>query len=509
MTDYLGNMSHEIGLLTVLGPNPDDTFKTLKVLADAEIAVSPKKGLNSWYTEALWHVVSGTADRTMNLKFAAAMQGVRNVITSTRLGRALLSATSDFAYMLQTTGLHGMQYSRTIANYTKLFNPANHADRVLAARNVGLMENWITYASGANRFTEVTGTGTSAWLADKTVRWSALSHHTNVGHQAIALEVLATMSDNVGKTMNELPPEFPLRRFMTEQEWDILRITPLTESQFGSQVDLDNLMARTDIPDTVKRDIARKTLTFTGDVAHMALPMPDARTRAITTGGHAPGTPEGEVFRSVMQFKGFPISVILHHGYAGMAQASRSGKARYFAQLALTTTILGALTMQMREISFGRDPESMIPTENPDFWIRAWAQGGGFGLYGDFIKAGLFGTNRFGQDFGSSILGPGFGLLNDLAKITVGQAGEVIEGKENNLGSDAAFILERYTPIASSLWFANLAFQRLFVDQVRRGIDPNGMEKMRRQQKTLKREKDTEFWWRPGQVSPHRLPEIL
>jgi hypothetical protein len=506
ITDYVGNISHEIALLKVFGPNPADTYKTLRALAEVDVKKRGDSMTRLGGNDALWNVVSGHAESALNLRFAEFASDVRNVTTSTRLGSAMISAVSDFAFMQHTAQWTDLSYTRVMSNYTKLLNPANHADRLEAARSLGIVENWITRALAANRFSEVTGSGWSAILADLTVRISGLSHHTNVAQQAVGLEVLTTLAEHVGKKMDDVPSQFPLRRFMTESEWDILRATPVEQSQFGKQIKLDTLLARTDISEAVKRDITRKTLEFTKDVANMAVPMPDARSRAITTGGLQRGTPAGETFRTIAQFKGFPISVLLQHGYAGMAQASRLGRMRYLGQLMVTTTVMGALALHLKEISKGRDA---LPMDNATFWVRAWTQGGGLGLYGDFIKAGLYGSNRFGENLITSLLGPTAGTVNDIVGLTFGQLGEVIEGKPNNFGADAAFVVERYTPVLSSLWYARLAFERMVVDSLRHGVDPDAMAKDMRKQQRLRRETEQGYWWKPGATSPHRLPEIL
>lgn len=499
MTDYLTTMANEIALLERMGPNPSHTYRAMRGISGTSLQ-----------TEALWNAVSGKANEAMNLKFATASQGLRNFTTATRLGSAMLSAVSDLSFMQNTSMFNALNTVRMNKNYVRLLNPANSADRLEAARGVGIIDNWTTKALAANRFSEVTGAGWTAKLADSVMRVSGLSAHTNVAQQAVALEVFSTLAEQVGKSLDELPERFPLKRFMSEVEWDVLRSTPVQRAEFGNQIDLDAVMARADIDDQVKRRTVRGALAMAKDMANKAVPMPDARSRAITTGGHPRGTVAGETFRFVAQFKGFPISVIMQHLYAGLAQATTFGKARYLGQLTVMTTIMGALALQLKEISKGRDP---IPPNTAEFWGRAFAQGGGAGIYGDFLMASMRGSNRFGQGPLLSMLGPTAGTLNDVAVATFGQLPAIatgdLEGVRENLGDAAILAADRYVPGLSSLWYTRVAYERLVVDTLRDLVDQDAAAKNRRKIRRAKREQKQEYWWRPGEALPDRSPEIL
>jgi hypothetical protein len=65
------------------------------------------------------------------------------------------------------------------------------------------------------------------------------------------------------------------------------------------------------------------------------------------------------------------------HIMRGVVQEGAKAKGRYFADLILSTTLMGALAMQLKEMAKGRDPRPMTDAE---FWGAAMLQGGGLGF---------------------------------------------------------------------------------------------------------------------------------
>jgi len=76
-----------------------------------------------------------------------------------------------------------------------------------------------------------------------------------------------------------------------------------------------------------------------------------------------------------------------------------------------------------------------------------------------------------------------------------------------NLGRDSVNFLKRYTP-GGSLWYMSLGFNRLIADQLQKGVDPKARRAFRAKERKLKRDQGQQYWWRPGQVAPQRLPDL-
>src|SRR6185312_5860751 len=102
----------------------------------------------------------------------------------------------------------------------------------------------------------------------------------------------------------------------------------------------------------------------------------------------------------------------------------------YFAPLAVALTLGGAAYIQIKNVLDGKEPEPMGP-DNGAFWLRALSQGGGFGLFGDFVSAN---ENRFGGTLAESIAGPGVSFWGDTLGLLLGNAQSAISGEKINPG---------------------------------------------------------------------------
>lgn len=503
MMDHLESMAHEIANLEILGPNPAAAYRHLRDLARKD----GTGGVALSTMDALYRTVSGAGSDTVSTRLGDTSAAVRNYLTSVRLGSAMLSAVSDLAFVRQAAKWNDLSSTRIMRNMISNLNPANAADR-LKAVEMGLhADAWMSHALAANRFTEVTGAGFSAKAADTVMRLSGLSAWTDAGQKAVGQEVMTVLGENLGKNIDQLPNELQagLRQYVTEEDWAIIRSTDPEKFRGVSAVSPRNILARTDIQSVRARAAASHLLEYMHWVTNQAVPTPDARARAITTGGLQAGTVGGELLRFGFQFKSFPVSVVLQHVYQGIYRGSALSRASYLGGLAVATTVMGALAMQLKEISKGRDPRGM---DSPEFWGAAFLQGGGAGILGDFINAGVFGTNRFGNSLLATLGGPTASAVEDGLRLTVGQAGEAASGDDLNLGRDAAFALSRYTPGASSLWYMRIAFERMVVDQLALEADPDAPARFRRERRRLAREQGQEFWWRRGQLTPDRAPDL-
>jgi hypothetical protein len=59
----------------------------------------------------------------------------------------------------------------------------------------------------------------------------------------------------------------------------------------------------------------------------------------------------------------------------------------------VATTVLGAVSLQLKNIAAGKDPEPMFGEHAAKFWANAAAQGGALGIFGDQLKA-MFSAQR-------------------------------------------------------------------------------------------------------------------
>lgn len=230
------------------------------------------------------------------------------------------------------------------------------------------------------------------------------------------------------------------------------------------------------------------------DRVNSGVPTPGARERAIMHQGEMRGTLKGEAFRFMMQFKAFPITFhtkVLSRelGGYGPRQALLQGKgeALGFTALIAGTTILGMGAMQMKEILKGRSPRDPFGENWRSTWTAAFLQGGGAGIFGDF----LFGEyNRFGRSLTDTLAGPTIGTVGDLAELFARfRAGDDFGGK-------LVRVLQSNTPFVN-LFYTKLAMDYLIVYHLQEALNPGYLRRMERR---IERENDQTFLLRPSEA---------
>ncbi len=295
------------------------------------------------------------------------------------------------------------------------------------------------------------------------------------------------------------------RHGMTAEEWDVIRATPTIEADGARFFAVDELMRREDLPTGQREALAARVQGIITEEMMHAVPEPDALARVVTTGfGAQRGTLMGELGRSVLQFKSFPIAVIsLHVQRAVHAAALRSpgSAAAYAAALIIGTTTFGYLAMQAKQIARGKDPRDPAL---PETWAAAFTQGGGAGIYGDFLFNDV---NRFGRGPVRTMMGPTVDLVEDATRVSLGNVQELMQGEDPELGADVVGFASRYMP-GGSLWYSRLVLERAIFDQLALEADPRGARGRFNRAERRAREEGSGYWWRPGRRLPSRAPEV-
>lgn len=229
-----------------------------------------------------------------------------------------------------------------------------------------------------------------------------------------------------------------------------------------------------------------------------AVPTPDANVRAITTRGLNRNTPEGQLWRSLFMIKSFPLTIALTHMNRAAFLSTTQDKVSYYAAILATTSTLGGISLLAKDVVAGRDPR---PINTKEFFLASLQQGGGLGIFGDFVFSDV---NRFGGGITETIIGPIGDTLDTSVRFTLGNLREAVAGEETHFLGEAGKIVERYTP---NIWQIALFKQALF-DQYEMMADPDAQLKFRRMIRKRESEYNQEYWWRPGEFTPRRAPEF-
>lgn len=481
ITGHIDTLGHEVALMKKFGPNPKASFDAL--FNEIKKAGQDTKVFGS--LEWIFKVISGEVNQVQNVTMADFMQTTRNVLTASTLGSAFLSAISDVSFSAITSRYNSIPYLKVLGKQMSLMSPTNEADRIAAVK-IGLTaDSWVGMLTAANRYADVYGVGTTAKMAEAVMRGSLLSPWTDAGRKAFGMEFASLLADNYGKRFDDLDPNLK-KAFesydIAEADWDVLR----------QQTTFDHNGARYANLTTVEAaKFHRMVLTETD----FAVPTPDSRIKAIQRGGMKRGTFEGEAWRSAMMLKSFPMTVISTHLYRMAQQEGMVNKLSYAAQLFIGGMIMGGVALQAKDIAAGREPRPI----DAKFIPAAIAQGGGLGIFGDFIFSD---QNRFGGGPASTVLGPVGELANKTTSLTLGNIQQAVKGEETNVLGEATQYLKRYTP---NTWQLNL-FKNAIFDQIALHADPVG-ERKRHRRIIQSRQKDYDqgFWWKPGEP----LPEFI
>ena len=499
MMDHISNKSHEISLLEVLGPNPEATYQYLRTLSQKKGASEP--GLASM--DALWNVASGKVNNSVWVAGADFMKSTRSLLVAAQLGGAFLSSLNDPWIARMTAHINGISTMKVFKEALRQFNPSSKTDRIAAVEMGLVAEAWTTRALAANRFTELTGSDFAAKAADFTMRASLLSPWTDALRKGYGMATLSQMSLDSSKAFNALPKkrQAAIARYkITPDEWEIIRATKPINHKGAKYWSIENLMKREDLSVTQKNKLVAKVHEMLlGELDHAVL-MPDFRSQAIATLGARRGG-LGEVTRTVAMYKSFPVLMITKQLYRGAAQHGLGSKMAYISQLSIGLMVMGAIALQAKELARGKNPRDMT---EPKFWAAAHLQGGGLGIFGDFLHSE---QSRFGSSFTKTLVGPGFGLLDDITKLTLGNLQQLLAGKDTNISADMIQFMRRYTP-GTSVWYLRALYERTILDQLQKLLDPKAYKKFRNQMKRRERDYGQSYWWKPGAVVPESVPDL-
>jgi hypothetical protein len=546
--EHINGMARDIAAMEQFGPNPNATLEWLKQIVQIEAAksiagepslyrrggktadtVRDKLDYIPYRIDSIYQYVRGRSVVSGNM--AIGFGTVRNLLTSALLGSASITAAATDPFVdAMTRYLSGLPISKALWGITKTFAQGTKDQ---AVRSGIIMDDFLHILGDEARFAgQIGGSEWSKWLAERTLALSGLEPMTQARKHVFALDFQAAIADQAGKTFADLPPY--LRRSLEgygidQTAWDVIRSTPLHQPKgaagFLRPIDVAALAEGPALPKVQKllgidtadqelaaeqtaagvRRIAEQYLETILQQTERAVPTTTARSRSFFVGTQPKGSFWGEVVESGLLFKSFTLSFSTLQWQA-IQQELHQGAARgagYAGALALSLTLGGAMSLQLKAIVNGKDPQ---PMSDPRFWLAALQTGGGLGLLGDYLFADV---NRQGQSLAQQISGPTVGLVGDLWKLTAGNLQQLVQGKPTHAGREAVNTLGRYTPVLSSLWYLRAGYRRVVLDQLQYLTDPEAHKSFREQEQRLRNETRQGMWWAPGAIAPSRPPALV
>lgn len=529
--------ARDIGLMEKLGTNPHNMIERLKEVAlkerrtdaalgnaeaDKDIArITRGRQLDNFMKE-----LDGTTYSPVNITFAKVAAAWRNWTSMSKLGNSTISSFNDLASFAAEMNYQGKNY---LASYGDalggLFEGRGKAERehlgsLLLSASEGML-------GGIHRWSLDEGApGMSAkalqlfFEANMQTRWNDLIKGTTVN---IMSTDMAITSRSSWAALSPESQRMYSRYGVGETEWqfaqDMVGKSPSGASFVFPEraLEIPNDVVRAKLGDPrmndasvtrFKRELQTKIDAMFVDRADYAVPTPGASERAALLQGTQPGTVLGETLRFWAQFKSFPATYLskvigretigrvpggvehitdANFGTAGFVEGLKHGQGSLagLVQMMIGTTAIGYVVLSTKELIQGKKPRD---PKSPKTWSAAMAQGGGLGIYGDY----LFGEfNRFGKRASTTLAGPTFGQMDDFFDIRQ----TIMEGKDPR-----ARILQAVkgnTPFIG-LPYIKPALDYLFLYQLQENMNPGYLRRMERR---IKKENNQEYIWPPSRYS--------
>jgi hypothetical protein len=522
------------GLMRVFGPNPESNFNQMadeltRGLADAKQKqrFSEASGPRGWLRNRL-ETIDGTARIPVNALGARVGAVTRSVENMAKLGGATISSFSDIPLYAFEMRYQGRSVLSSMAEAIGgLAKGRNRHEMAEIDGMIGVTFDSLRGEATARFSAHDDLPGRMARAQQTFFKWNVLSWWTDAIRATGQRAMSHRLALNKALAWDGLDPDLvrTLSLYGIDAgKWDLIRagttkfadgreyLVPAA-AQDASDAALTTYLSAKGLKATKARlrdlrdEIEGQVRTYLVDRAGFAVLEPDARTRATMLRGTRPGSVEGELIRFIMQFKSFSVATIQKplgrelygRGFVGATEGNLlrrtgsnlktlltngNGELAGLAQLMVWTTIFGYGSMVAKDILKGRTPRDPL---DPKTWAAAFVQGGGAGIYGDFL---LGETSRFGGGLLQTAAGPTLGTIDDLYDIKV---------RLQN-GDDAAAAALRLaignTPFAN-LFYTRMALDYLLLWRLQESINPGYL---RRMEKRIEDENNQTFLVRPSQM---------
>lgn len=532
LTNHIDTMARDIAFVEHFGPNPNTTYQTLRDMALTKATLEKPQDTQTLEGRAvgldnLYNYVSGNTKPTYRQWLRKTADALANLNSAGKLGgAAIASFFGDKPMMEAVSHMNNLPVMQRWVTELSLLNPANKADRRLL-QTQGLMVDSVR--SGLQRFYE--GLGQSSFtgrLANAVMRVTGMQAINDIRKGAFGLSLMSAIGNELGAgrqfdALHESDVRALRNWGITRTDWDTWALakrdrmagvdnvlTPESISRItDDELRAANVIGQVDGPEVAaaaRRTAIVKLMGAVNTESEFAIVTPGWRERAQFYGAQQRGTILGEVSRSVLQFKSFPWA-FLQRGMDAVANMDGpTSKAVMTSYLILTTTVAGAMIMQVRDMLAGKDPRKMWADKDYDkfkFWGQAFIQGGALGIYGDFLTGSA--QTRYGSGILEALGGPTLGPLLELALVQpFGAIKGAMEGKDTHLGAKTLQDIKGFVP-GGNIWYTRAAMDHLVWQRAMEALSPGYLSTIR--QKTMK-DYGQDWWWRPGDAAPDRTPDM-
>lgn len=524
----LSGMEHaarNTAVMRTLGTNPEAMFEHwvggLVDRAKGRGDFKTVDNLRGDWNSRILDVVTGKANVAGHTTLGTIGAGVRNMQQLSKLGGVVLSSIPDLAVTAATLRHNGIGLLESYGNQIMSVLPGKGAARREVADHLATGMD-ATLASIHNRFRAEDGPlGKGAKAVELFHKLNGLTYWTDSLKDGMGAMLSRNLARNAGAEFGALAPRLQttLRRYGIEAgEWNAIRGTAAKaadgrEYVFSHMVEgLDDGAVSHLVGDGLHptHDAAREALgtklqTYLTDQVREGMTEPTAGVRTLVSLGTKGGTAAGEIVRMLAQFKTYSATYVTRS--LGREFRRDGADVGGIAHLIAMTTLLGYASMTLKELVKGRNPRA---PDGPGAYAKlvtaAMVQGGGLGIYGDF----LFGeANRMGGGFIGTLAGPAAGTLESFHKVLTTLRDGVEEHgwtEGGRRGAVTAFQEAKNNAPFLNLFYARIVLDHLVFYKMQEAMNPGYLHRYEQQ---VKKQNNQTFWLRPSQPAIPQLARLV
>jgi len=492
-----------LGILDTLGTKPSENFSRIQSIVQNRLAKMGKstESISGNKFEKYLMVVDGRIYGVENFTVAKWSAITRSIAAMSKLGFAAISAMSDVGLYASEVKYQGRSFFGGIFEaFGSLGKIKTSGKKQEIARQLGFIADNLIYDLSARysigdnlnkRFTKIQRT----FFKYNLLNWwtNSLKEGSMLGLSNYIAKNRNVSFTNLNERLRMLMQQFNV----DENLWNILRKMDVEKADDGTEffsvrniekLSDKEIISTMDLKNPTKRQIqiARENLktSISGiflDRSLYSVIEADARTQASLTQGTLAGTPIGEAIRFFAQFKAFPIAIVqkaLGREISFFKSKNAARGAFGIGSIVATSILLGYVSMTAKDLLKGKTPRD--PTKLKTFFAAA-LQGGGLGIYGDF----LFTETKGAMDFIGRLAGP-----------VPGTAAEVIQAIQWGIqGKKDAALKQSYKTVTGNIPFLNLfylksAFDYIIGYQMMESLSPGVLRRIERK---MRKEQGQEF----------------
>ncbi|MEN8364168.1 hypothetical protein ABFO72_07995 [Acinetobacter baumannii] len=516
LKNHTHRMSTEIAMMQNFGSNPRLSFENLLEEASTKLKADPENGSKHGEIDkqskralSMYNTLDANTS-AVDSTLGNIMGGLRALMVASKLGGTTLTTIGDHASTKKIANMLGLSYTKSVLpEYLKQLTQGKYRDEAIRfGFGINEMVGATSRFGDADMVSSATKSGRfnarMQQLASTTLKISGLNAVTAGMKRAINTihaSKIAEMTRNTHwKDLGKDDLKILKGNGITEKDWNLWReLTPskrddglvlLTQNDFFNAPDevikkflpKDKQDSPTALAD-YRYKAAMKYQTHIFNWESVAVIEAGVRERSIINLGDA-GTIQGELGRTLFQFKGFPLAYMLRMGHLAFAQGDIKSRATFLASLLAYQTLAGAFIVQLQNLANGKNPE---PVFTPDFFGKSILKGGGLSFMGDLMSAL---SDPTGRSFGDFVAGPLVSQGGKLGMLLTGMGNNFIEGKESTRAMEIANTLKGNLPF-QNIWYSKLIIDRMLYSKLQNMIDPDYLPKTQQRLENL----GNSYWW--------------